>query len=179
MNINEIEQFTREPVDGYGDLKFHQCDLDILHMYQGSPIRSIDSNVTSLINKKKNAVISSSQVIDMRSIRRKQKLAKKAKRNNRKKWDNNLLDFKNVTIDLYNDPDDEYKITGAIYRSEVYLYDIFGNEIGNLFFTNTSSNFISLNDADIKRNAEQINNLFGMQKMEAPTGQIFKLKLYD
>ncbi len=24
-------------------------------------------------------------------------------------------------------------ITGAIYRSEVYLYDIFGNEIGNLF----------------------------------------------
>lgn len=85
MNINEIEQFTREPVDGYGDLKLHQCDLDILHMYQGSPIRSIDSNVTSLINKKKNAVISSSQVIDMAKVRRKQKLAKKAKRNNRKK----------------------------------------------------------------------------------------------
>lgn len=90
--------------------------------------------------------------------------------------DNMLLKFKNVRIDLYNNPDDEYEITGTIYRSQVYLHDIYGNEIGNLFFRNTSNNYISLNDADIKRNTEQINNLVGMQKIELPTGQIFKFK---
>lgn len=72
---------------------------------------------------------------------------------------------------------DDYEEKVFAYQSSVNLFDINGNEIGNLFFDSYSNSYRSNLDKDVIEATKKLFELIGFQKMTMPTGQIFKMRI--